>query len=122
MADNLTPTSHEALAKTRPGEANLLSFCLPEDLGRSYLEHNWTTDARTKVILDIIHKEDGASKPKDILAAAKYLDDLATKALLMAGVVGQRTISREVTRDDVKYTEDVTVMGMVTRGDDNDER
>lgn len=117
----LVPTSQEALAQTRPGEANLLSFSLPEDLGKSYLDHNWTVNARTEVILSIIRNEDGKSKPKDVLAAAKYLDDLATKALLLEGVVGQRTLSREVTVDDVRYKEDITVMGMVSRGETNEQ-
>lgn len=113
----MVPSSKKALDATRPGEANLLSFFLPEDLGRSYKEHGWTTDARTQAILSIIRNEDGKSQARDILAASKYLDDLATKALLMDGVMGQRTVSREHICDEVTYKEDMTVMSMVPRGE-----
>lgn len=116
----LAPTSQEALAKTCPGETTLLAFSLPEDLGRSYADHAWTVDARTQIILGIIRNEDGTSKPKDILAASQYLDTLATKALILAGLVGQRTVSREMVREDVRYKEDITVMNMVTRGEPDD--
>lgn len=108
------PSRNELAAVRSQGEQTLLSMFLPEAVGLSYKEHEWTVDARTKVLVGIATQESAGAKPNDAMAAIIYLDKLAREALLMAGHFRKDTFREEMQEGDVKYTHDVEVMKMST--------
>lgn len=109
-------TLSEALVKTDPnkGSATLLAFFMPEDLGSSYVEHEWSVSVRTKILVDIANGESQGVRPPDQLAAIAYLDKGSREALISTGQLVKGTVHRESEgADGVRITEDVEVMKMI---------
>lgn len=95
------------------GEATLLGLFLPEQVGLSYAEHNWSASKRAEMLVSIATGEAKGVKPGDQLAAIAYLDKLAQDTLHAAGYFRKDTFRAETQDGDVKFTHDIEVMKMV---------
>lgn len=88
---------------------HLASMFLPETVGNAYLESEWTAERRTQILVQIAQNPE---KPKEQLAAIKYLDDLAEKILLMNGQIVKGTRQTTQATGDRTVTETANLQVM----------